>query len=362
MVSPASSTWRGQRVFLTGHTGFKGSWLSLWLAKLGAVTHGYALNPPTDPSLFDVARVSSLLASDTRADLADLDRLTDALRLAAPKVVFHLAAQPLVREGYRSPIETFVTNVIGTAHLLQAVRETPSVEAVVIITTDKVYENLERSHAYREVDALGGRDPYGASKAAAELVVSSYRASFFATQEDRHARIASARAGNVIGGGDWAPERLVPDCFRADVTGSNVKLRYPQAVRPWQHVLEPLRGYLLLAEKLLSENGDGFATAWNFGPDVIDEASVGHVAQLTASLLGKPDLIEDAPSLSDPHEAGVLRIDSTRANTELDWRPRWGLQTAIEQSVAWHKAWKAKQDLAAICLQQIDSYDRAGAR
>jgi CDP-glucose 4,6-dehydratase len=320
--------------------------------------HGYALEPPTEPNAFEVAQVAGLLASDTRADLADLAALTAALERSRPEVIFHLAAQPLVREGYRDPLGTLATNVIGTANLLEAVRSVDFVRAVVVVATDKVYENAETGHAFSEREPLGGKDPYSASKAAAEMVVASYRLSFFGT--DRHpARIASARAGNVVGGGDWATDRLVPDCLRAFAAGEPARLRHPDAVRPWQHVLEPLSGYLLLAARLLDDGGEQFARSWNFGPDATDDASVSDVAQRVASLWGNGAVVERAEN-SEWHEAGLLRLDSTQARTELGWAPRWSLQQALEQTVAWQQSWLRADDMQAVCREQIATYVRAG--
>jgi len=351
---------RDRGVLLTGHTGFKGSWLALWLAELGARVHGYALAPPTEPNIFEVAGVAQVLASDTRADLADLAALTALLDRTRPEVVFHLAAQPLVREGYRDPLGTMATNVMGTANLLEAVRGVDSVRAVVVVATDKVYENRETGHAFTEGEPLGGKDPYSASKGAAEIVVASYRSSFFGN--GRHpARIASARAGNVVGGGDWAADRLVPDCMRAFAAGEPARLRHPDAVRPWQHVLEPLSGYLVLAAQLLDDGGERFARAWNFGPDASDDASVGEVAQRVASLWGNGVQVERAPS-TDWHEAGLLRLDSTQARTELGWAPRWSLQQALEQTVAWQQAWLRGDVMQGVCRGQIATYVQAAAR
>jgi CDP-glucose 4,6-dehydratase len=353
-------TLRDRTVLLTGHTGFKGGWLALWLADLGARVHGYALGPPTQPSLFDVATVGQVLASDTRADLADLDALAATLDRIRPEVVFHLAAQALVSEGYRDPLGTMATNVMGTANLLEAIRTVSSVRAVVVVASDKVYENPETGHAFNEQEPLGGQDPYSASKAAAEIVVASYRSSLFG--DGRHpAHIASARAGNVIGGGDWAADRLVPDCFRAFAAGEPVRLRHPDAVRPWQHVLEPLSGYLGLAARLLADGGERFARAWNFGPDASDDASVAGVAQGLASLWGKGAQVE-AASRSDWHEAGLLRLDSTAARSELGWAPRWSLQQALEQTVAWQQAWRRGDDMHAVCREQIATYARSASQ
>jgi CDP-glucose 4,6-dehydratase len=347
-------TLRDRAVLLTGHTGFKGGWLALWLASLGARVHGYALGPPTQPNIFEIARVADVLVTDTRADLADGAALTAALEQARPELVFHLAAQSLVKEGYRDPLGTMTTNVIGTANLLQAVRVVDSVRAVVVIATDKVYENPGAGHAFGEQEPLGGRDPYSASKAAAEIVVASFRSSFF--EDGGHpAQIASARAGNVIGGGDWAADRLVPDCLRAFAAGEPVRLRRPDAVRPWQHVLVPLSGYLVLASRLLGEGGERFAGAWNFGPDAGDDASVKEVAQRVATLWGGAARVEHAAEPPWP-EAGLLRLDSTRARSELNWAPHWSLQQALEQTVAWHQAWLRGDDMQAVCREQIAAY------
>ncbi len=346
--------WEGTSVFLTGHTGFKGGWLALWLQALGARVHGYALDPNTSPNLFEAARVAETLASDTRADLADLKALQADLAAARPAVVFHLAAQPLVRASYADPVGTFATNVMGTAHLLEAVRHVPSVRAVVVVTTDKVYDNREWAYPYRESDALGGHDPYSASKGAAEIVAASYRASFFHTPGA--SQIATARAGNVIGGGDWAADRLVPDCLQAFAEQRAVQLRFPGAVRPWQHVLEPLSGYLRLAEALLAGQA---ASAWNFGPDARGDATVGQLAQRLAAQWG-PDARVEIPAGGDhPHEAGQLRLDISRARTELGWQPRWGLDEALARTVAWHCAWMAGDDMAAVSRAQIAAYGAA---
>jgi CDP-glucose 4,6-dehydratase len=358
LVKIDPSLWRGKSVFLTGHTGFKGAWLALWLHRLGAVVHGYALNPPTEPSLFSQARLEPLLASDTRADLADLEKLKRAMSAARPAVILHLAAQPLVRESYRDPAGTFATNVLGTAHVLEAARGLDSLRAIVVITTDKVYENREWSHPYRESDHLGGHDPYSASKAAAEIVVASYRASFFSGAGGGSCvPIATARAGNVIGGGDWARDRLVPDCLRAFHQGEPVRLRYPGAVRPWQHVLEPLSGYLLLAQALLGPAGLNFAKAWNFGPDTAGEATVEHVAQTIAGIVGGGAEVICEPTKDAPHEAGLLTLDSSAARAALKWRPVWPLTVALGKTVAWHQSFLAGRDLREVSLAQIAEYE-----
>lgn len=350
--------WRGRSVLLTGHTGFKGGWLAVWLHALGARVHGYALHPPTEPSFFDVARVRDTLSSDVRADLADRPALEALFADAGPEIVFHLAAQPLVRESYRDPLATLATNVIGTANVLEAARASRTVRAIVVITTDKIYENRETGHAYDEGDPLGGHDPYSASKAAAEIVSSSYRSSFLAAAG---IQAATARAGNVVGGGDWAAERLVPDCLRAFERRHPVRLRRPDAVRPWQHVLEPLAGYLRLAEKLAGKDGSRYARAWNFGPDASDDATVGEVAQLVAAVWGEGASVVHEPSEANPHEAGLLRLNSERARQELGWRPRWSLKDAVQRTVGWHRAWLAGDDLHALSLSQIRAYEIAGS-
>lgn len=347
---------RERSVLVTGHTGFKGGWLSLWLASLGARVHGFALAPPTEPNLFESAAVGTVLASDTRADLADLSALRATLTAHLPEVVFHLAAQPLVAEGYRDPLGTIRTNVLGTANVLEAVRETPSVRAVVLVATDKVYENRETGRLFAEGDPLGGDDPYSASKAASEIVAASYRHSFF-RPNGHPGLVASVRAGNVIGGGDWADDRLVPDCIRAFTTREPVRLRHPEAVRPWQHVLAPLSGYLLLAGRLLADDGGRYARAWNFGPDGADSATVGDVAERLGELWGDGATVERGaePGWS---EAGLLRLDSDLARSELGWRPAWPLATALERTVAWYRAWHHGGDVAALSREQIAEYQK----
>lgn len=351
--------YAGKRILITGHTGFKAGWLALWLNRLGAMVHGFALNPPTEPSMFESAGIARVLATDTRADLADMARLKAALNTAQPEIVFHLAAQPLVLAGYRDPLGTMVTNVMGTANVLEAVRAVHSVRVLVLITTDKVYGNRDGANPHREIDPLGGHDPYSASKAAAEIVAASYRASFFSGQDDHPAKVATVRAGNVIGGGDWASDRLVPDCVRAFVKRECVFLRFPGAVRPWQHVLEPLAGYLQLARGLFAEEGANFAKAWNFGPDAGSDATVGQVAATAARLWGESARVEFAPSLANLHEASSLRLDSTFARTELGWKPRWSLDQALAQTVAWYRAWTIGADMSTVSLDQIRAYETA---
>jgi CDP-glucose 4,6-dehydratase len=349
--------YAGKRVLVTGHTGFKGGWLALWLQRLGSTVHGYALDPPTEPSLFESAKVRTALATDTRADLSDLTRLKAVINATKPEIVFHLAAQPLVLASYRDPLGTLSANIMGTANVLEAVRTVQTVRALVLITTDKVYENSEGAHPYRETDPLGGRDPYSASKAGAEILASSYRASFFSGSDTR---VATARAGNVIGGGDWAADRLVPDCMRAFMESECVRLRFPRSVRPWQHVLEPLAGYLQLGQRLFASGGDGFARAWNFGPDEHGDANVGEIAKAAARLWGDGARVECALSPPDTHEAASLRLDSTLARTQLGWTSRWTLEQTLLNTVDWYRAWSRGADMAAISLEQIRSYEAAG--
>jgi CDP-glucose 4,6-dehydratase len=348
--------WAGKRVLVTGHTGFKGGWLCHWLQALGAQVSGFALAPPTTPSLFEVTGLSRQIAS-TLGDIRDREALSTCIARVQPELILHLAAQPLVRQSYRDPAETYSTNVMGVVNLLDAVRDCASVRAVLNVTTDKCYENLERREPYRETDALGGYDPYSSSKACAELVTAAYRRSFLS---EAGVAIASARAGNVIGGGDWASDRLVPDMLRAFAQGDTLHLRYPGAIRPWQHVLEPLSGYLALAEKLLTE-GAAFAEAWNFGPNPDDEKTVGEIA-LTASRRWRDgDSSEEAPKITvdtapQPHEAGTLKLDSTKARSRLGWRTRWTIDDALARTLAWHHAWRRGDDMRTFTLQQINDY------
>ncbi|MHC5021533.1 MAG: CDP-glucose 4,6-dehydratase [Planctomycetota bacterium] len=326
--------WDGRRVFLTGHTGFKGSWLTAWLHHLGAAVTGYALAPDTTPALFDVLELDRLCHHQT-ADVREADGLRWALSAAEPEVVFHLAAQPLVRESYRDPAGTWSTNVTGTINLLEAVRATPSVRVVVVITTDKCYENLEDGRAYTERDALGGYDPYSASKAAAELVCSAWRRSFL---HEAGVALATARAGNVLGGGDWAADRLIPDAVRAFAAGDSVQVRYPDAVRPWQHVLEPLRGYLLLAERCWSDR-ERFGRAFNFGPAQADCVPVRTVLDALAARWGDGARWELAPDAAgQPHEAGLLQLNCELAAAELGWRPVIGLEQCLAMTAEWYRA------------------------
>lgn len=323
--------WRGRRVLLTGHTGFKGSWTALWLHRLGATVSGFSLAPPSEKNLFDLGAVKDIVA-DVGGDVRDLAAVDRAVAAAKPEIVLHMAAQSLVRESYRAPVETYATNVMGSVHVLDAVRRASGVRAVVIVTSDKCYENREQIWGYRETDPMGGHDPYSNSKGCAELVVSAYRQSFFASEGAP--AIASVRAGNVIGGGDWANDRLVPDAMRAFSAGKRVVLRNPRATRPWQHVLEPIHGYLTLAEKLTTE-GARWASGWNFGPKDDDARPVGEVVDTLAKIWGR-GAGWDLETGSQPHEAHSLRLDCSRANVELGWRGRLDLDTALRWVVEWY--------------------------
>lgn len=341
------SFWQNRQVFLTGHTGFKGGWLSIWLELLGAKVHGFALPPPTDPSLFDVAGVEAVLASHEVGDIREYDALQASMAAAEPEIVIHMAAQPLVRLSYLEPVGTYATNVMGTVHVLEAARSVDSARAIVNVTSDKCYENLERDQAYREEDAMGGYDPYSSSKGAAELVTQAYRRSFFGDGK----WLASARAGNVIGGGDWASDRLVPDIFRARDAGQPLVIRSPDAVRPWQHVLEPLCGYLKLAEQLYAR-GSKFAGGWNFGPD---EEDVWPVRKIVDFLVPTGEGVT-ITNERQPHEASMLRLDSSKAKSGLGWKPTWNVERALAAAADWQQAWKSGEDMLAVCRGQIADY------
>ena len=346
---PSPAFWQGKRVFLTGHTGFKGSWLALWLSALGAKVTGYALPPATTPNLFALARIEKTLTSII-GDIRNPDALQTALTTAQPQIILHLAAQALVADGYADPIGTYATNVMGTVNLLEAARQLPDLKAVVIITSDKCYENVESAHAYVESDPLGGYDPYASSKACAEIAAASWRRAFFS--QPNQPAIATARAGNVIGGGDWAAHRLVTDLLAAFAAKETAALRNPRAVRPWQHVLEPLAGYLRLTEKITADAT--LAGAWNFGPELEDCISVGELAEQLHTLW--PDSRYAVQAAPLPHEAALLRLDATRAKEHLGWHPRWHLPEALRQTVAWHRAWLEGKDMQDFCRQQIGQY------
>ena len=356
-VGMNNAFWEGRKVFLTGHTGFKGSWLALWLSRMGAEVHGYALQPPTDPSMFELLGLERELAGHHIADIRNGERLTHALRESSAEIVFHLAAQPLVRASYVRPLETLDVNIMGTAHLLEAVRQAGGVRSVVVVTSDKCYENREWVWPYREIEALGGHDPYSASKAGTEIVASAYRASFFAPEGD--CAVATARAGNVIGGGDFAEDRLLPDLFRAHWAQQPIRLRSPAAVRPWQHVLEPLHGYLLLAQRLY-EDGPRFAGAWNFGPWERDARNVQWIVEYMAEHL--PGFRWTRDENPQPHEAHTLRLDSSKARLQLGWQPAWSLEQALQRTLDWHLAQQDGSVLLPISLEQISEYESAACQ
>ncbi|MFF7106911.1 CDP-glucose 4,6-dehydratase [Pseudomonas sichuanensis] len=339
--------WAGRRVLLTGHTGFKGGWLAVWLRQLGAELRGFALPAATTPSLWQVAQLQQQVPGDI-ADIRDASALARALQDFQPELVLHLAAQPLVRESYRAPADTYATNVMGTLNLLEAVRATPSVRGVLVVTTDKCYENREWPWPYREQDALGGFDPYSSSKACVELLCASYRDSFLRSSG---VALGTARAGNVLGGGDWSADRLLPDIFRAWQDGQEVTLRYPDATRPWQHVLDPLMGYLQLAQGLLTD-AEQHAAAWNFGPDSAGLATVGEIVERLASRWpgeARWSIASDA----QPHEAGLLALDSSKARQRLGWAPRWSLDDTLKHTLDWHLAWRAGRDMNIVTREQL---------
>ncbi|MDP2761383.1 MAG: CDP-glucose 4,6-dehydratase [Sideroxyarcus sp.] len=352
-VNPAF--WQGKRVLLTGHTGFKGSWLSLWLQSMDAQVVGYALAPPTNPSLFEVAGVGLGMTS-VIGDIRDLEHLRRVFAEHQPEIVIHMAAQPLVRYSYIEPVETYSTNVMGTVNLLEAVRSTASVKAVVNVTTDKCYENREWAWGYRENEPMGGYDPYSSSKGCAELVTATYRNSYFhpAKYKEHGVAIASGRAGNVIGGGDWADDRLIPDIMRAITQGKAVNIRNPHAIRPWQHVLEPLSGYLLLAQKLYEE-GASYAEGWNFGPNDEDAKPVQWIVEkLTQAWGAGASWVLDGGD--HPHEAHYLKLDCSKAKSRLDWHPKWHLDEALNVIVEWQRAYRDGKDMKALTLNQIQQY------
>ncbi len=352
-ANPNPAFWQGKRVLLTGHTGFKGSWLSLWLQSMGAVVRGVSLTPPTTPALFNVAKVAQGMDHQV-ADIRDFEVIKPLVTSFKPEIIIHMAAQPLVRLSYQQPIETYDTNVMGTLHVLEAARYADSVRAIVNVTTDKCYDNKEWLWGYREDEPMGGHDPYSSSKGCVELLSSAYRQSFL---KDAGIAMATARAGNVIGGGDWALDRLVPDILKALEQEQTVQIRNPYAIRPWQHVLEPLSGYLVLAERLF-EHGQQDAEGWNFGPRDEDAQPVQWIVELLCQAWG------DGATWAiqhggHPHEANFLKLDISKARQRLQWEPRWSLQTALSHITDWHQSWLAGQDMQGICLQQINSYQTA---
>jgi CDP-glucose 4,6-dehydratase len=348
--------WSGKKVFLTGHTGFKGGWLTIWLASMGAKVTGYSLAPNTSPNLFEAANVISLCECSHIGDIREFDGLSNALIKASPDIVIHMAAQPLVRHSYVNPVQTYATNVMGTVHILEAIRSCPSVRSVLIVTTDKCYENKEWVWGYRENEPMGGYDPYSNSKGCAELVTAAYRQSFFPDKdyESHQVAIASARAGNVIGGGDWSEDRLVPDAITAFEANKVLMIRNPLATRPWQHVLEPLSGYLLLAQALC-KHGPTFNGAWNFGPQDSDARSVQDIVELLISEWGSSAAWQQ-DGTPQPHEAHFLKLDCSKAKQALNWSARWSLEGAVRAIIEWQQAFRREEDMLAITREQINSY------
>jgi CDP-glucose 4,6-dehydratase len=343
--------WKGKRVFLTGHTGFKGGWLSLWLSYLGAEVKGYSLAPPTEPNLFDAIRLGSYIDSEL-GDIRDSAKISKSMRDFNPDILIHMAAQPLVRLSYVEPIETYSTNVMGTLSVLEAARKCPNLRAIVNITTDKCYENREWEWGYRENEPMGGHDPYSNSKGCAELITSAYRKSFFNNPDGP--ALASARAGNVIGGGDWAADRLIPDILRAFENETPVIIRNPQATRPWQHVLEPLSGYLILAQALW-QKGDKFAEGWNFGPKDEDVEPVAWILDRMVSFWGAGASWQ-LDRGDHPHEAKYLKLDISKARMHLSWTPTWRLESTLHKIVAWHRAWLANEKMDSYSIDEIKRY------
>jgi CDP-glucose 4,6-dehydratase len=352
-----SGFWKNKKVLVTGHTGFKGSWLSTWLQNMEANVVGFSLAPPTTPNLFEVARVAEGMSS-TIGDIRNLDQLQKVIAKEQPEIIFHMAAQALVRHSYDNPVETYATNVMGTVHLLEAVRQTGGVKAIVNITSDKCYENQEWPWGYRENETMGGFDPYSNSKGCAELVTSAFRNSYFNAEDfDNHGvALASARSGNVIGGGDWAKDRLIPDIMRAIVAEKPVVVRNPDAIRPWQHVLEPLGGYLLLAQKLW-EKGRDFSEAWNFGPRDEDAKPVSWVVTRLTEMWGK-GASWTLDGQKHPHESHYLKLDCSKAKSQLGWSPTWNLETSLLAIVNWNQEYLAQKDMRVMMTEQINAFEK----
>ncbi len=355
MIPIIFNTYKNRRVLITGHTGFKGSWLCMLLKHLEADVYGYALEPPTNPNLFNDAKIEELITSFI-GDIRNLDYLQEVMQKVQPEIVIHMAAQPLVRDSYIIPVETYAFNVMGAVHVLEACRNTPSVKAIVNVTTDKCYENKEWHWGYRENEPMGGYDPYSNSKGCSELVTSAYRNSYFnpTTFEKHGVAVASARAGNVIGGGDWATDRLIPDFIRAISKGEKVKIRSPYAIRPWQHVLEPLTGYLTLAAKLFSEGAE-YAQPWNFGPDDNDAQNVEWITKTICNLWGENASFE-IDNNPQPHEANYLKLDCSKAKAELAWSPKWNIETTLKSIVDWNKAYIIGENIREFTIKQIRQY------
>jgi CDP-glucose 4,6-dehydratase len=343
--------WKGKKVFLTGHTGFKGSWMSLWLQSMGSIVKGYSLEPNTQPNLFTEAKVSENMESEI-GNIKDLENLSTSMMAFNPDVLIHMAAQPLVRLSYQEPVETYATNVMGTVNVLEAARKCPNLKAIVSVTTDKCYENKEWEWGYRENEPMGGHDPYSSSKGCAELVTAAYRRSFFNTSES--ASLASARAGNVIGGGDWADDRLIPDILRAFEKSESVVIRNPLSTRPWQHVLEPLAGYLVLAEQLYI-HGNEFAEGWNFGPKDEDCKPVSWILDKMVSKWGS-GASWNLDTTNNPHEAGFLKLDCSKAANRLKWQPKWNLEDSLGLIIEWHQNYLSGKDVKEDCLKEINKY------
>lgn len=349
-----SNFWKNKKVFLTGHSGFKGSWMSLWLVKAGAQLTGYSLGVPTQPSLFEGLNLAKDMNS-IFGDIRDLETLKKSVKAAQPEIVIHMAAQPLVRYSYHHPVETYMTNVMGTVHLFEAVREAKSIKAMINVTSDKCYENQERVEGYEEHEPMGGYDPYSNSKGCAELVTSAYRRSFC---EKENILVASGRAGNVIGGGDWAEDRLVPDIVRSVIANKTLTIRNPHSVRPWQHVLEPVGGYLQLAEKLYSQ-GSELAEGFNFGPSEADHSNVKNIITIMNKYWDNKIKYEVVSLDQNPHEAKLLSLNCAKAEKKLNWRPKWNLDQALKATVDWNKAYLDKQSVKDITLKQIEDYERS---
>lgn len=345
--------WDGKRVFLTGHTGFKGSWLSLWLNAMGSTVKGYALEPSSSPALFNQAKIPELIESQF-GDIRNLESISKSIKAFNPDILIHMAAQPLVRLSYKKPVETYATNVMGTVNVLEAAKVCPNLKAIISVTTDKCYENKEWPWGYRENEPLGGHDPYSSSKGCAELVTSAYRNSFFKTENT--AALASARAGNVIGGGDWAEDRLIPDILRAFEKSKPVVIRNPLSIRPWQHVLEPLSGYVILAEALFKK-GNEFAEAWNFGPNDEDCRPVNWILDKMVKAWGNAASWTLDKNNNHPHEAGYLKLDCSKAKARLKWQPQWNLDITLDLIVKWHQDWISGENIQKRCLKEIATYN-----
>jgi len=348
--------WAGKKIFLTGHTGFKGSWLCIWLHSMGAKVTGYSLSVPTNPSLFEVGKVEGILEDSIIGDVTNLELLRSSIDKANPDIIIHMAAQPLVRKSYEDPVQTYLTNVMGTVNVMEAARTCHGVRAVLNVTTDKCYENQEWHWGYRENEPLGGYDPYSSSKACSELITSAYRRSFL---QSKRVRVATARAGNVIGGGDWAEDRLIPDLIRALTNGKLIQIRNPEAVRPWQHVLEPLSGYLLLCQQLYLE-GEEYSQAWNFGPQDSDSRTVEWIVTQMLKKWPHEHPGYRVVNQDSRHEANMLKLDCSKALHELSWRPRWTLDRALDATVEWFEEYLQGKDIMELCKRQITEYEREG--